>query len=97
MSDFGKEDEDVVKERKLVATQSPKDSMIQTNQLRKLWDNKKMAVDSLSLSIPRHQCFGLLGENGAGKTTTISMLCGYTLPTSGTAYLNDYNIITHTA
>jgi ATP-binding cassette subfamily A (ABC1) protein 3 len=89
-------DEDVLKEKKIVATQKPQDSMIQTSQLTKVWDNKKVAVDSLSLSIPRHECFGLLGENGAGKTTTISMLCGYTLPSSGSAYLNSYNIVTQT-
>ena len=30
------------------------------------------------------QCFGFLGPNGAGKSTTIAMLCGDSLPTSGT-------------
>jgi ABC-type multidrug transport system ATPase subunit len=70
--------------------------MIQINQLSKHWGTQ-VAVDNLCLSIPRQQCFGLLGENGAGKTTTISMLCGYTTPTYGTAYLNTYNIVTETA
>ena len=73
--------------------------MIQIKKLTKIWDKKKnkIAVNDLCLSIPKQQCFGLLGENGAGKTTTISMLTGYTFPTSGSAYLNGYNIITHTA
>jgi ABC-2 type transport system ATP-binding protein len=43
-----------------------------------------VAVDGISLSIPKGICFGLLGPNGAGKTTTIEMLEGIHLPTSGT-------------
>jgi len=36
----------------------------------------KIAVEGLSFSIGKGECYGLLGPNGAGKTTTISMLCG---------------------
>jgi len=43
-----------------------------------------LAVDGISLSIPKGICFGLLGPNGAGKTTTIEILEGIHLPTSGT-------------
>lgn len=43
-----------------------------------------IAVDGISLAIPKGICFGLLGPNGAGKTTTIEMLEGIHLPTSGT-------------
>ena len=43
-----------------------------------------VAVDGISLAIPKGICFGLLGPNGAGKTTTIEMLEGIHLPTSGT-------------
>jgi ABC-2 type transport system ATP-binding protein len=41
------------------------------------------AVNGVSFSIPRGQCFGLLGPNGAGKTTTIEIIEGITKPTSG--------------
>src|SRR5882757_1560180 len=36
----------------------------------------QVAVQGLSMSIPRGEVFGFLGANGAGKTTTIRMLCG---------------------
>lgn len=36
------------------------------------------AVDGISFTVHRGECFGLLGPNGAGKTTTIRMLYGYT-------------------
>jgi ABC-2 type transport system ATP-binding protein len=42
-----------------------------------------VAVDGLSLSVRRGECFGLLGPNGAGKTTTIEILEGLLAPDSG--------------
>jgi ABC-2 type transport system ATP-binding protein len=42
-----------------------------------------VAVDALSMSIPKGEVFGFLGANGAGKTTTMRMLCGLTKPTGG--------------
>lgn len=34
------------------------------------------AVNRLSFSVARGECFGLLGVNGAGKTTTFQMITG---------------------
>jgi ABC-2 type transport system ATP-binding protein len=42
-----------------------------------------VAVDHLSLTLPRGSFFGFLGPNGAGKSTTIKMLTGLLAPTSG--------------
>ncbi len=42
-----------------------------------------VAVDGLSLHVPRGECFGLLGPNGAGKTTTIEILEGLLAPDAG--------------
>ncbi len=44
---------------------------------------RTVAVDRLSLSVPRGAVYGLLGPNGAGKTTTIRMVMRITLPDSG--------------
>ncbi len=51
------------------------------------------AVDGVSLQIKRGEVFGLLGPNGAGKTTMIRMLCTLLEPSSGTARVNDFDII----
>lgn len=42
-----------------------------------------LAVNQVSIHIPRGEIFGLLGPNGAGKSTLISMLSGQLLPTTG--------------
>ena len=42
-----------------------------------------MAIDDLSLTVERGECFGLLGPNGAGKTTTIEILEGLLAPDGG--------------
>ena len=45
---------------------------------------EKVAVRTVTLSIPQGQVYGLIGPNGAGKTTTFSMMCGYLYPSEGT-------------
>ena len=58
------------------------DLVIQTEALTKYYGSI-LAVDSLSLQVPRGHVFGLLGPNGSGKTTLISMLLGLVRPTAG--------------
>lgn len=66
--------------------------IIKTDKLVKKF-KKLVAVDELSLNIKKGEVFGLLGPNGAGKTTTINMLCTLMKPTSGTASVNRFNIL----
>jgi len=85
------EDSDVTAERERILSSSV-DQLASTDavvlrQLTKLYDNSFLAVDSLSVGIPRGECFGLLGVNGAGKTTTFAMMSGETSITSGDAFL----------
>ena len=42
-----------------------------------------IAVDNLTLSVPRGSVYGLLGANGAGKTTAIRMMVSHLKPDSG--------------
>lgn len=65
--------------------------MINTQNLTKRY-GKMLAVNEMNLSIGRGTVFGLVGENGAGKTTALSMLATLSTPTSGHAYINDYEV-----
>ncbi|TKR67159.1 hypothetical protein L596_023352 [Steinernema carpocapsae] len=71
-----------------------------TNCFKKLFDCKfgktgeKKAVDHLNLNMYHGQITALLGHNGAGKSTTFSMLTGVTGPSSGTAFIDGYDIRT---
>ncbi|MFW9784208.1 MAG: ABC transporter ATP-binding protein [Candidatus Heimdallarchaeota archaeon] len=53
-----------------------------------------VAVKDLNIKIPYGVTFGLLGPNGAGKTTTVRMLNSIISPTSGSAKVVGYDIIT---
>jgi len=48
-----------------------------------------VAVDDLTLAIPRGSVFGLLGPNGAGKTTTLRMVMNIFGPDRGTIEILD--------
>jgi ABC-2 type transport system ATP-binding protein len=65
-------------------TQSSIDLAIQTHDLRKVF-GRKVAVEGLTLEVPRGEVFGFLGPNGAGKSTSVKMLLGLVKPTSGQA------------
>ncbi len=62
------------------------ESIIQLDGITKRFDGH-VAVEALSLSVPRGAVYGLLGPNGAGKTTTIRMMMDIILPDEGTVRL----------
>jgi ABC-type multidrug transport system ATPase subunit len=55
---------------------------IETHELTKTF-GKQVAVNTLSLAVPRGAVFGFLGPNGSGKTTTIRMLLGLAAASAG--------------
>jgi ABC-2 type transport system ATP-binding protein len=57
-------------------------SIIQCDNLSKQYGNK-LALDTVSLTLPQGAPIALVGPNGAGKTTLFSLLCGYIQPTNG--------------
>lgn len=50
------------------------------------------AVDAISFKVDKGEIFGFLGANGAGKSTAMRMLCGLSIPTSGTATVAGYDV-----
>jgi ABC-2 type transport system ATP-binding protein len=51
-----------------------------------------VAVDELSLRVPRGTLYAFLGPNGAGKTTSLRMLAGLLRPDLGRAFLNGVDV-----
>src|SRR5271157_1580543 len=51
-----------------------------------------VALDGVTLEIEGGEIFGLLGPNGAGKSTTIGILTTRTQPTSGRAFIGEYDV-----
>ena len=60
--------------------------MIRLENLTKLYGSF-VAVDDISLHVPRGVLYGCLGPNGAGKTTTLRMIAGLLRPTQGRVLL----------
>jgi ABC-2 type transport system ATP-binding protein len=55
---------------------------------------QRLAVDALSLQVPRGEIYGLLGHNGAGKSTAIGMMLGQVWPTQGELLICGHDITT---
>jgi ABC-type Fe3+/spermidine/putrescine transport system ATPase subunit len=45
--------------------------------------DETVAVDGVSVDIPRGSFFAMLGPSGCGKTTTLRMIGGFEEPTAG--------------
>ena len=67
--------------------------MIELRNVSKRYGSK-LAVDDLSLHIGAGELFAFLGPNGAGKTTTIKILCGLLFPSTGTARVGGFDVVT---
>ncbi|HWC95210.1 MAG TPA: ATP-binding cassette domain-containing protein [Candidatus Sulfopaludibacter sp.] len=51
-----------------------------------------VALEDVSMEIRAGEIFGLLGPNGAGKSTTIGILTTRTQPTSGRAFIGEFDV-----
>ncbi len=52
-----------------------------------------VAVDGITVEIPRGSFFALLGPSGCGKTTTLRMIGGFEEPTEGRIFLGDQDVV----
>ena len=70
-----------------------KSPVIVADRLSKRYGTR-LAVDGVSLTVDAGEVMGLLGPNGSGKTTILRLLTGYLHPSSGTAQVAGYNVVT---
>jgi ABC-2 type transport system ATP-binding protein len=73
----------------------PVDRIIVIDHITKTFQSKTKtvtAVDDVTFDVMRGEIFGLLGPNGAGKSTLIRILTTLLQPTTGTAFVNNFEI-----
>ncbi|CEG37378.1 atp-binding cassette superfamily [Plasmopara halstedii] len=96
MESEDEEDDDVQVERQRVECEDQtSNDLVFIRNLRHEYAGKpcsKIAIDNLSLSIRKRECFGYLGVNGAGKSTTLAILTGQLAPTNGFVTLDGLNL-----
>lgn len=66
---------------------------IHCEQLTKRFGDR-VAVNNLTLTVPKGSIYGFLGPNGSGKSTTIRMLCGLLTPTTGKGTVLGFDVMT---
>lgn len=66
---------------------------ITVTQLSKVYGEQR-AVNEISFSLGKGEVVGFLGPNGAGKSTTMKMITGYLPPTSGSASVCGFDVVT---
>ena len=70
--------------------------MLEVKNLVKIYGTgkkAKLAVNNVSLSIPKGSFYGLLGPNRAGKSTTIHCITGIAQPTSGQILIDGVDVV----
>ena len=66
--------------------------LLEVNELRKTYATGFEALKGISLKVNKGEILALLGPNGAGKTSLISTICGITKPSSGSVFIDGYDI-----
>lgn len=67
------------------------ETVIKTERLTRLFGHL-VAVDDVSIEVPKAAIYGFLGPNGSGKSTIIRMLCGVLRPSAGRGSVLGYDI-----
>lgn len=67
--------------------------MIEVENLTKYY-GEFPAISNVSFTVSKGEIVGFLGPNGAGKTTTMRILTSFMPPTSGTARIAGYDVVT---
>ena len=67
--------------------------MIECRGLTHSYASAETALNGMTLTVPRGECFGLIGANGAGKTTTLKILSTLLVPSSGAATIGGHDVV----
>src|SRR5262249_23624501 len=59
--------------------------VVETTRLTKIYQNRQIAINDVSLTIEPGHVLGLLGPNGAGKTTLLRLILALPRPPAGVA------------
>jgi ABC-2 type transport system ATP-binding protein len=70
-------------------------AVIKTDKLTKRFGDF-IATNEITFEVEKGEIFGFLGANGAGKTTAMRMLCGLSIPSSGTATIAGFDVYKQT-
>lgn len=65
---------------------------VQLNRVSKRF-GEVIAVDDISMAIPKGSFFSLLGPSGCGKTTVLRMISGFEDPSSGEIFINGRDMV----
>jgi len=76
-----------------VETATDQPNAVDVRELTKTYGDL-VAVDRVSFSVEPGEVFAFLGPNGAGKSTTINVLCTLAHPTSGSASVAGFDVVT---
>jgi len=77
----------VSKKFKLFA--SPRDRLFETfHPFRKRYHREFLALNGVSLDIPKGRTIGIIGRNGSGKSTLLQIIAGILQPTCGSVVVN---------
>src|SRR5260370_36723246 len=66
-----------------LVAESSQDLVVETYKLTKIYQNRQIALNDVTLRIEPGCVLGLLGPNGAGKTTFLRLVLGLHRPTAG--------------
>jgi len=69
--------------------------VIKTDKLTKRFGDF-IATNEITFEVYAGEIFGFLGANGAGKTTAMRMLCGLSIPSSGSATIAGFDVYKQT-
>ena len=54
--------------------------------------NKQLVLDNINMELTSGHIYGFAGINGSGKTVLMKCICGLTMPTSGSIYVDGKQI-----